>query len=106
MNILILHRIPYYKIEYHRGIDHVKHHVVYIGTAENIANIPEDLSCQKIIRAGEKDIENEIFDYIKQSSYSFDRIISLSEYELIAAARLRELFNVEGPKPWEVELVR
>ncbi|HLB43201.1 MAG TPA: ATP-grasp domain-containing protein [Gammaproteobacteria bacterium] len=106
MNILILHRIPYYKIEYHRGIDHAKHHVVYIGTAENIANLPENLSCQKIIRAGKKDIENEIVDYIKQSPYPFDRIISLSEYELMTAAKLRELFNVEGPKPLEVELVR
>jgi len=106
MNILILHRIPYHKIEYHRGIDHQKHTVVYIGTAECLANIPINLTCEKIVRAGQYKTEVEVFEYLKTSQRQFDRIISLSEYELMAAAKLREQFCITGPTSAQILKVR
>ncbi|MDX1901783.1 MAG: ATP-grasp domain-containing protein [Gammaproteobacteria bacterium] len=106
MNILILHRIPYYKIEYHRGIDHSRHNVFYIGTKENLNNIPSHVFCKKIIRSGIHDVVREVSGYLRLSAVKFDKIISMSEYELLAAAQLRELFHIDGPLVSDVELVR
>lgn len=106
MNLLILHRIPYYKIEYHRGINHHKNAVTYIGTKEALADIPSDLPCNKVIRPGNKAVECEVIDWIKISKQRFDRIISLSEYELLAAAKIRTEFGIHGASIASVNKVR
>lgn len=106
MNILILHRIPYHKIDYHRGIDHALHEVTYIGTQETLENIPQDLPCLKIKRPGTKSVEEEVMAWLKKSHKKFDRILSLSEYELLAAAKIREAFYVKGASVADVEKVR
>lgn len=106
MKILILHRIPYQKIDYHRGIDHKKHDVTYIGTAENIRSIPSTLQCEIVTRPGREKTEIEVKRFLQNTNKRFDRIISLSEYELLAAAHLREWFDVEGARPKQVEKVR
>ncbi|MFZ9036347.1 MAG: ATP-grasp domain-containing protein [Francisellaceae bacterium] len=96
MNILILHRIPYDKIDYHRGIDHCKHKVVYCGLAKALETIPSWLQCEKWARAGFDNIENEVIDLVNSSGVHFDRVISLSEYELMATAVIREHFAIKG----------
>ena len=106
MNILILHRIPYHKIDYQRGIDHSVHHVVYLGTQEALKTIPDDLPCVKIARLGKNSVYFEAQQCLAPLALSFDRIISLSEYELLDAARLRQLFNVPGPSVDAVLKVR
>ncbi|EKD91982.1 MAG: hypothetical protein ACD_29C00266G0004 [uncultured bacterium] len=106
MKILILHRIPYQKIDYHRGIDHQKHDVTYIGIAESMCSIPNTLRCEMMTRPGIEKTEIEVQRFLQQTKKQFDRIISLSEYELLAAAQLREWFNVEGSRPQQVEKVR
>ena len=106
MKILILHRIPYQKIDYHRGIDHQKHDITYIGTAENTHSIPNTLRCEIVTRPGSEKTEIEVQHFLKNTNKKFDRIISLSEYELLAAAQLRDWFNVAGARPEQVEKVR
>jgi hypothetical protein len=106
MNILILHRIPYYKIEYHKGIDHFRHKVFYIGTEESLQSIPENIPCEKIIRPGRANVFREVCEYINKLKIKFDHIISLSEYELQTAAQLREVFHVNGSSSADVEIVR
>ncbi|PTT62659.1 ATP-grasp domain-containing protein, partial [Pseudomonas sp. HMWF007] len=53
MKILILHRVPYPRIEYHRGINHDLHDVTYLGKQAAIDTLPSDLRCQRVIRPGE-----------------------------------------------------
>jgi hypothetical protein len=106
MNVLILHRIPYYKINYHLAIDHQRHEVTYIGTAANLGTIPATLRCRKVERAGRDAAADEVSAWLETERQTFDRILSLSEYELLDAARLRARFCVPGPQPHQVEKVR
>lgn len=106
MKILILHRIPYHKIDYHRGIDHNLHEVTYIGTETALTNIPEFLNCKKLIRPGVGKTADEVIELIEQQQLEFERIISLSEYELLDAAKIRERFGISGSTLAQVEKVR
>ncbi len=104
MKILVLHRIPYHKIEYARGIDHEAHDVTYVGTAEIIATLPEWLRCERIERPGKGDVVEETLAAVQDRE--FDKVISLSEYELIAASRVRQALGIAGPKEEVVLKVR
>ncbi|MCD4498882.1 ATP-grasp domain-containing protein [Chromobacterium vaccinii] len=106
MNILILHRIPYQKINYHLGIDHDRHNVTYIGTAKQLANLPEGLRCARLERPGLKDTASEVLAILSDLKLHFDRVISLSEYELLDAAKVREALGVPGASIDEVMAVR
>ena len=106
MKILILHRIPYHKIDYHRGIDHDRHDVTYVGTETALANIPDHVNCQKLVRPGVGKTADEVIALLEAQQLRFDRILSLSEYELLDAAQVREYFGVSGPTIAQVEKVR
>lgn len=109
MKILILHRIPYHKIQYHRGIDHNIHEVTYAGTKAALANIPANLNCKQIIRQGIQSASEELINYFSQNTRDetiFDKVISLSEYELIDAAKIRDALAIGGPTVEDILLVR
>ncbi len=109
MNILILHRIPYNKIDYHRSIDHRQHRVFYLGTEEALRTIPAELPCERVARPGKKPPANEAVAALEARGLrttQFDRVISLSEYELLDAAAVREALGAPGPRYDEVLTVR
>ncbi|WP_432084995.1 ATP-grasp domain-containing protein [Streptomyces sp. bgisy095] len=106
MDILILHRVPYPKIEYARGIDHTRHRVVYLGTRAALGTLPADLPCERVERAGTRSAFDEAAAWLDDVRRPFDRIVSLSEYELLDAARLRERYGVPGAPVEQVELAR
>ena len=106
MNILILHRVPYSRIEYHRGIDHDQHDVTYLGKQSVIDTLPPGLRCKRVVRPGISSVNDEALQWLAQFPKRFDRIISMSEYELLDAARLREALNVEGASLEAVILTR
>jgi hypothetical protein len=106
MNILVLHRVPYFKIEYHRGIDHDAHDVTYFGTRAALDTLPADLRCRRVERPGVRTPEEEARAWIGSASVRFDRVISMSEYELLDAARLREWLGIEGAPTHQVMLSR
>jgi len=106
MNILILHRVPYPRIDYARGIDHHLHDVTYFGKRQALATLPTNLRCRTVERTGRESAFDEARDWLAETPRQFDRIISLSEYELIDAARLRELLGVPGARVEQVRLVR
>lgn len=105
MNLVVLHRIPYYKINYAKGIDHRLHNVTYVGTKQLLDTIPSNLSCIKIERPGKESAFQEYFTVLK-SLPRIDRIVCFSEYELVEAAKLREAFNVPGPNVMDALAVR
>jgi hypothetical protein len=106
MNILVLHRIPYHKINYQLGIDHERHAVTYIGTAAALSSIPAELTCRKVERPGNALADTEVTAWMSGAQQRFDRVISLSEYELLDAARIRARFGIAGPSPSDAEKVR
>jgi hypothetical protein len=106
MNILILHRIPYHKIDYHRGIDHELHDVTYFGKRELLDTLPCGLRHTRVERPGLTSSFEEAKAWLEQEPKHFDRVISLSEYELMDAALLREWLGVPGATVEQVTLVR
>ena len=107
MNILIVHRIAYDKIRYDAGIDHEVHDVVYVGTDDKLKTVPAELRCTRLVREDRgDDICEAVLAALKPKPWRFDRVISLSEYELLEAARLRERLNVPGPSFADTCLVR
>ncbi|SFE23323.1 hypothetical protein SAMN04487819_109264 [Actinopolyspora alba] len=106
MKILILHRVPYFKIEYHRGIDHSQHEVTYFGTDQALATLPSDLRCERVSRPGARSAFEEAQEWLAEMTRAFDRVISMSEYELLDAARLREQLNIPGASVKQVALAR
>ena len=110
MNILILHKIAYDKIRYHTGIDHAVHDVTYVGTAERLKTIPADLRCTRLVREdrGNDQVTESVLAAVATlpGAPPFDRVISVSEYELLDAARVREHLQVPGPSLYEARLVR
>lgn len=106
MKILILHRVPYPRIEYHRGIDHDLHEVTYLGKQAAIDTLPAELRCERVVRPGVASASDEALAWLADAPRQFDRIISMSEYELLDAARLREALGVEGASLQAVTLAR
>ncbi|WP_410539989.1 acetyl-CoA carboxylase biotin carboxylase subunit family protein [Streptomyces sp. KL2] len=106
MKILILHRVPYFKIEYHRGISHDRHEVTYFGTDRALATLPPGLRCERVSRPGVRSAFEEARDWLAERPRDFDRVISVSEYELLDAARLREHLGVPGALVDQVTLAR
>ncbi|TDR80581.1 ATP-grasp domain-containing protein [Paludibacterium purpuratum] len=106
MNILILHRIPYHKINYHLGIDHRRHTVTYIGTEAALASLPGELPCRRIARPGLGPVYREVLQCLDSAPAHFDSVISLSEYELLDAAHVRQVLGVPGDSPQQVLTVR
>jgi hypothetical protein len=105
-NNLILHRIPYHKIDYHRGIDHALHDVTYFGKRELLDTLPCNLRHTRVERPGLTSSFEEAKAWLQQAPKHFDRVISLSEYELMDAALLREWLGVPGATVEQVKLVR
>ncbi len=111
MKILVLHKIDYAKIRYHAGIDHALHDVVYVGTADRLRTLPGTLRCTRLVREdlGHDRVVASVLaalDTLPGGPPRFDRVISLSEYELLEAAALRERLHVPGPTLAEARLVR
>ena len=106
MKILVLHRIPYHKIEYHRGIDHLKHEVYYVGSEAALATIPESLRCVRWLRNETSSLSDEVIRLIELHGKKFDLVVSLSEYELLDAALIRDHFSISGPGYVDVVKVR
>ena len=110
MNVLILHRIDFAKIRYDTGIDHERHDVTYVGLAEKLESVPSGLRCTRLAREdlGDGHVADAVLAALGTlpGPPRFDRVVSLSEYELLAAAQVREALGVPGPSVADAALVR
>jgi len=106
LNILILHRIPYHKINYHLSIDHDVHQVTYIGLAKNLANLPTHIRYQTVDRPGTGNVAEEVLAAIRSRKLAADLIISLSENELADAAKVRKTLGLPGADQTEILKMR
>lgn len=105
MRILVLHRITNSLIRYPEGIDHEQHDVTYVGTAERLTTLPADLRARRIERPGTGATEVEVVAAVGDGPRP-DLVIAMSEYDLLAAARVREALGVPGDLEIDVLLIR
>jgi hypothetical protein len=106
MNILILHSARFDALAYDQAIDHEQHTVVYIGLKEKLEQIPHGLRCTKLERAGRGSLFEEVEAAVARLDLAFDVLISVTEYDMMDAARLRQRFDIAGPWPEQAEKVR
>jgi hypothetical protein len=102
MRILVLHRVPYEYISYHLVIDHLAHEVVYVGTAEQLRGVPADVRCVRVERPGVDPLVQEVLARVEGP---FDRVITMSQFEVVEAAQLRATWGVPGSLPEDVARV-
>lgn len=96
MNIIILYRTPYHKINYHQAIDHLQNNVIYITVDQGRKYIPTWLQCRVLLRPGGEDLVAETIALLRKYEVQPDRIISINEKEMYAAALLREYYRLPG----------
>ncbi|TJZ66838.1 ATP-grasp domain-containing protein [Chitiniphilus eburneus] len=98
MNIVILHRIPYAKVRYDLAIDHARHRVTYLCLdATSAADLPSTADFRLLER--ERFDADHLAATLAPLWQDADRIIARSEYDLLAAAQLRERFDIPGERP-------
>ncbi|MFL5346952.1 MAG: acetyl-CoA carboxylase biotin carboxylase subunit family protein [Hyalangium sp.] len=105
MRICVLHRVPFAEVGYDKVIDHDVHEVLYIGPKAALADIPSGLRCQKLERPGIAATWEEVLAVLVGKPTP-ERVVSLSEFELLDAARVRERLNIPGKRPEEILTVR
>ncbi|MGW7050519.1 ATP-grasp domain-containing protein [Streptomyces sp. NPDC054887] len=105
MKILVMHQVPYRKIAYHRGIDHERHTVTYIGHPHRMADLPADLPCERIVLDAEDDLVDGVCSRTSPDD-GFEKVLALSECGIAEACLVRRHLGIGGPDPERVELVR
>ncbi|MEV7008450.1 ATP-grasp domain-containing protein [Streptosporangium sp. NPDC051022] len=105
MKILVIHQVPYRKIDYHLGIDHEAHDVTYVGRAERIAELPAGLRCRRLEVGPHDDLAGWIIENVSPSD-GFEQVLSLSEDGILLAWRVRRHLGIEGPSLERLQRVR
>ncbi|MFM4720818.1 ATP-grasp domain-containing protein [Aeromonas bivalvium] len=95
MNIVILHRLPYGKIRYDQVIDQGTHRVDYLCLPGGQADLPPGSHHHEVASFEAEELARQCAPLLRAA----DRLIARSEYELLAAALLRERFAIPGDRP-------
>lgn len=98
MRILILHQNRFDRLAYDRAIDHAAHDVVYAGTAEYVANVPDHVRCRKVTLDGERPVADQLAPWLEAEA-PFDRVLTRHELLVAPAAELRARFGIPGMRP-------
>jgi len=108
MNIVIVNRWNDQFSRYSNYVDHVTHNVVYISTRDNLANLVTS-AAKKIVLVDDITDFADLVEAVNESISvlgNVDRLIALSEFDLINAAKLRKHFNIQGNFPEQVAKFR
>src|SRR5688572_30425680 len=98
MNIVIINRWNDQFSCYSNYIDHSVHNIVYISTRDNLVNLVTS-AAKKIVLVDDITDFAGLVEAIHESIGTLgtiDRLIALSEFDLISAAKLREHFKIQG----------
>lgn len=108
MNIVIINRWNDQFSCYSNYIDHSVHNIVYISTRDNLVNLVTS-AAKKIVLVDDITDFAGLVEAIHESIGTLgtiDRLIALSEFDLISAAKLREHFKIQGNFPEQVARFR
>ncbi|MFB9156561.1 ATP-grasp domain-containing protein [Chromobacterium violaceum] len=95
MKIMIIHQVPYPKMQYHLGLDHQQHDITYIGYPARMADLPASLRAQRLLLNDGEDLADGV---IRQTSPQdgYQAVLSLSEFGILQAYRVRQHLGVPG----------
>lgn len=105
MKILVMHQVPYRKIDYHLAIDHEAHDIAYFGTAASIAEVPQPLRCRRVVLDGPDGPAEQIIARTTRED-GWEQVLALSEFGILEAAAVREHLGLPGPGRANLELIR
>ena len=105
MKILVIHQVPYRKIDYHRGIDHERHDVTYIGHPHRMADLPAGLRCRRLVLGEGEPLVDGIRARTSRAD-GYEKVLSLSEFAMFEAWHVREHLGLSGADLPQVERVR
>ncbi|MFI5493438.1 acetyl-CoA carboxylase biotin carboxylase subunit family protein [Actinoplanes sp. NPDC051859] len=105
MKILVIHQVPYRKIQYHLGIDHDRHDVTYVGMPDRMADLPADLPCRRIVLDADQDMVEGIIGRTSPSD-GYREVLALSEFGILEAWHVRRHLGLDGPTWEQLQLVR
>lgn len=98
MKILIIHNTNFKNMRFESSIDHNCHDVYYVGEKKFLDEIPEEISCNKIVVKCLGDLMR-IPEVVFSGCDSFDRVIARHEDTIQSAASIREKFGIPGQLP-------
>jgi hypothetical protein len=75
-----------------------------VGTSAQLSTIPSDLPCKGMERPGQAGLVEEVLTLFSPDDH-IDRIISVSQYEVMEAAQIRRGLGVVGAMPEQVHIV-
>ncbi|MFJ3881029.1 acetyl-CoA carboxylase biotin carboxylase subunit family protein [Streptomyces sp. NPDC090077] len=101
MKILVLHQLPYQKADYGVAIDHLRHHVTYIGHPDRLADLPSGLRCRTVEVPPEEDFTAGVLARTRRGD-GYRQVVSLSEFGTLTAPRVRAHLGIPGPDTEQV----
>ena len=105
MRILIIHQVPYRKIDYAACLDHEAHEVTYAGFPARMADLPQDLRCRRIVLDEGAELADAVIRRVGPAD-GFEQVLSLSEFGILEAWYVREHLGLPGPSLAGLERVR
>ncbi|MEY9941983.1 acetyl-CoA carboxylase biotin carboxylase subunit family protein [Streptacidiphilus sp. MAP5-3] len=105
MKILVIHQVPYRKIDYRLGIDHAEHEVTYIGHPHRMADLPADLPARRIELDAHEDLVGGVTRRTSPAD-GYQKVLSLSEFGILQAWQVRQHLGLDGPSLRQLERVR
>lgn len=105
MKILIIHQVPYRKIDYAACLDHDAHEVAYAGFPARMADLPSDLRCRRIVLDEGTDLADGVISRVSAED-GFEKVLSLSEFGILEAWYVRQHLDLPGPSLAGLEKVR
>ncbi|MCO5997984.1 ATP-grasp domain-containing protein [Actinoallomurus rhizosphaericola] len=101
-----MHSVPDSSVHYGDCIDHERHDVTYVTTNTKRRTLPQAVPYRVVERpARNADLVTEVLAAVAAGSRP-ERIIALGESDIIAAAQIRDVLGIAGPKPAQALLVR
>lgn len=108
VKILVLHRFPDTLVGYRALIDHDIDDVTYLSAPSRRASLPSGVRAQILERQDSSGNPEDDADQILRllsGKPRPDRVVALSEYDLMTAALLRQAWHIPGPTPDQTRLV-
>lgn len=105
MKLLVVHQVPYRKIDYRRALDHHRHDVTYVGFPDRMADLPADLRCRRVELAPDEDLVEGVTARTTPEE-GYEHVLALSEFGILEACRIRAHLGLPGPTEEQVERVR
>ncbi|GBR48958.1 ATP-grasp domain-containing protein [Neokomagataea thailandica] len=105
MKILIIHQVPYRKIQYHRALDHDVHDITYVGLEDRLADVPQSLKCRKLTLPDDGGLVEGVIA-VTSAQDGYEAVLALSEFGILEAAEIRRYLGLPDPDGYRPELIR